>query len=127
MFKDDDPTAEAPIYQDIYDKLLSLIDSKKSKSSSLFVGAYFSKYTSEQDLPSWMLFEELTIGEISNIYKILNADDAKAIASVYKTYFGDLEKWIKVLVVIRNISAHHSRLWNRVYTSRPRVNDVIFK
>jgi abortive infection bacteriophage resistance protein len=28
---------------------------------------------------------------------------------------------------VRNISAHHSRLWNNNYTVRPRINDVIFK
>gem|GEM_PF-5733808 len=32
-----------------------------------------------------------------------------------------------MLVQVRNISAHHSRLWNNDYLIKPRVQDVIFK
>ncbi|EKD44653.1 MAG: hypothetical protein ACD_71C00057G0006 [uncultured bacterium (gcode 4)] len=112
---------------EIYNKLNSHIQEIKDKSSAVFVTAYFEKYTSETHLPSWMLFEELTIGEVSNLYKILKKEYRQEIANVYGTYNIDLWKWIQLLVNLRNISAHHARLWNRRYISKPRTWDVIFK
>jgi len=108
-------------------KTLDIIKWKKSKSASMFVKAYNEKYVQEEHLPGWMLVEELTLWEISTIYSILQDTDAKEIAMYYQTYVLDLERRLQVLVNIRNISAHHSRLRNRKYTAKPRVNDVIFK
>gem|GEM_PF-3979038 len=68
-------------------KLIQIIKQKKENSSAMFVKAYKEKYSEEEFLPSWMVFEELTIGEVSNLYKILNDDDAKEIATMYHTYF----------------------------------------
>jgi abortive infection bacteriophage resistance protein len=44
----------------IYNKLLLKIEKIQKKSGSIFVKHYFKKYD-EKKLPSWMLFEELTI------------------------------------------------------------------
>ena len=114
-------------WNNIATKTLDIIKWKKSKSASMFVKAYIEKYSNEEYLPWWMLVEELTLWEISTIYGLLQDSDAKAISAYYNTYFLDLERWLQVLVNIRNISAHHSRLRNRKYTAKPRVNDVIFK
>ena len=47
--------------------------------------AYFDKYTSEENLPSWMLLEELTLGgTITNLYKRLDAPIREEIANYYK-------------------------------------------
>lgn len=44
----------------IYEKLLLKIQEKQEQSSAIFVKEYFRKYD-EKYLPSWMLFEELTL------------------------------------------------------------------
>jgi abortive infection bacteriophage resistance protein len=113
--------------EDIYNTLLEHITKVKSKSSSVFVNAYNSKYSEEVYLPSWMLFEEFTLWEVSNIYRILLKNHRQTIANVYWTYNIDLSKWLQLLVNMRNISAHHARLWNRKYIWKPRVDDVIFR
>ena len=74
-----------------------------------------------------MLFEEFTLGEVSSIFRILLKPHRQAISDMYYTYNIDLSKWLQLLVNMRNISAHHARLWNRKYIWKPRVEDVIFR
>lgn len=111
---------------DIYNDFIKKINEIQKKQKSIFVKEYFSKYE-EEFLPSWMLFEELTIWNISTILNILKSEHSKKIALNYNTYYVDLRKWLNLLVQVRNISAHHSRLWNNDYKVRPRIEDVIFK
>lgn len=105
---------------------LKKIKSIQKRESAIFVKEYFTKYD-EKFLPSWMLFEELSIWEFANIFMVIKSDDLKEISKVYDIYYVDLRKWVHFLVNIRNISAHHARLWNKKYVKKPRINDVVFK
>ena len=58
-----------------------------------------------------------TFGTLSKMYKILKADDAKkAVADYFGVSYSILESWMENLSYIRNICAHHGRLWNRTLT-----------
>ncbi|MBX9809454.1 Abi family protein [Candidatus Gracilibacteria bacterium] len=109
-----------------YEEMLEKFSRKKSKSSSVFISSYNEKYN-EENLPSWMLFEELTIGEVSNIYRILKQEYRQTIATIYGVYSLDLSNWMQMIITLRNISAHHARLWNRRYTWKPRTKDSILQ
>ena len=113
-------------WADIYDKLINRINEIVEKKKSPFVEKYFEKYD-EKNLPSWMLFEELTIWNVSNIFNIINEEDSINIASVYDTYYWDLKRWLRLIVQVRNICAHHWRLWNNDLHIRLRKKDVILK
>lgn len=113
--------------QKIYEKFIKKVKKIKRKPSSVFVKEYFRKYTSEDFLPSWMLVEELTIWEISTIYNLLNTNHRVQISSVYNTYEKDFGTWLQLLNTLRNISAHHGRLWNRKYITKLKTTDVKFK
>lgn len=108
--------------REIYTKLLLKINNIKQKSGSIFIKHYFEKYD-EENLPSWMLFEELTIWELSNIFRLLKNEYKQKIADNYWVYQLDLQIWLHLLVNIRNISAHHWRLWNKEYNIKPRIKD----
>ncbi len=109
------------IYSDFIEKIEKL---KKKKSVGIFVKTYFEKYASEEYLPSWMLMEELTFGELISIYKILNTELREEIANFYgDAYENDFIVWLNLVGNIRNISAHHWRLWNRKFIVRPRIKD----
>lgn len=123
--EDENFSLETDINKQIHEKLQIKLNAKITKSSAPYVRAYTEKYTDEKYLPSRMLFEELTLWELSNIYEILNRKDAQKIADEYRIYFVDLRKWIKWLVSIRNICAHNARLWNRSFIIRPRVEDSV--
>ena len=110
------------IKRNIYNKLLLKIKNIKNKSGSIFIKHYFKKYKNK-DLPSWMLFEEFTIWELSNIFRLIKTDLKQKIADKYWVYQLDLQIWLQLLVNIRNISAHHWRLWNKEYTVKFRIKD----
>lgn len=110
---------------EIYNNLDLKIKSIQKKSSSIFVKEFFKKYNDEY-IPSWMLFEEITIWELSNIYRLLKTEFKQQIADSFWVYQLDLQIWIQLLVNIRNICAHHSRLWNKEYVVKLRLRDKTF-
>jgi abortive infection bacteriophage resistance protein len=75
---------------------------------------YGQTYTLPEQLPSWAMVEELSFGAISHLYQNLARDkDRKAIARRFGVPQNVLGSWLHTLTFIRNICAHHSRLWNR--------------
>lgn len=85
--------------------------SVKRNSKSDFVKHYNDEYKGK--LPIWVAIELWDFGMMSTLYsgmKIVNKD---AIAKKYKVKDGQIfSQWLRSLNHIRNISAHHSRLWN---------------
>ena len=63
-----------------------------------------------------MISEVLSMGDLSKILNGLNFKDLKEISKdLAPDYFvyPVLANWVHVLATVRNICAHHSRLWNR--------------
>ena len=68
-----------------------------------------------------MTSEVLSLGLLSKLYRNLKMSDGKKRVA---GHFGlsnpyVLESWMQSITYVRNICAHHSRLWNRVLTNRP--------
>ncbi len=64
--------------------------------------------------PTWMTSEVISFGTLSMIYRWLNAGHARReIARFYGLSDKVMESWLHSIVYVRNICAHHSRLWNR--------------
>lgn len=64
--------------------------------------------------PSWMTFEISSFGTLSMMYRWLKPGHAKRkVAKFYGMTDTVMESWLHSLVYVRNICAHHSRLWNR--------------
>ena len=64
--------------------------------------------------PSWMTLEVSSFGTLSLLFKHLNGGRTKrSIANYYGVADTVLESWIHSFVYVRNICAHHSRLWNK--------------
>ena len=70
-----------------------------------------------------MAFETLTLGKLSRLYKGLNNDAEKVeIASEFNCVSSLLTSWLIYLTNVRNVCAHHSRLWNKKITAdRPTI------
>ncbi len=111
-----------------YQKFLKKVAEIEQNRRAIFVKEYFLKYTSESHLPSWILMEELTLGEISTLYGLLKFPIKQAISSArYNTYAKDFGTWITLLYTLRNISVHHARLWNKKYVTKLKIDDVTFR
>ena len=64
--------------------------------------------------PTWMTFEVSSFGTLSMMYRWLKAGHARRqMANYYGLSDSVLESWLHSIVYVRNICAHHSRLWNR--------------
>jgi abortive infection bacteriophage resistance protein len=85
-----------------------------------FIRDYYQAYTSPEFPPSWMTMEVLSMGAASFTLKLLRIDLQKKIAKSFKINAYFLSSWVHALTYTRNLCAHHSRLWNRTFTIRPR-------
>lgn len=94
--------------QDIIDR------AKRNKRREVFITHYMDTYSNPANPPSWMCLELLTIGELSHTYKgLANNDDKKRIADFFGVHYEVFGSWLHTLTYVRNLCAHHSRLWNR--------------
>lgn len=80
-----------------------------------FLRHYLVQYNAPKLLPSWMMIEILTWGELSHLYEGLSEKYQKPIAKHFGIQAPVLESWLKVLNDVRNICAHHGRLWNKEF------------
>jgi abortive infection bacteriophage resistance protein len=87
---------------------------------SLSIRHYYLNY-GDPPLPScWMLGEVLSMGTWSKAYGMLaERSDQKPVADAFRSSPPELASWIHALTNLRNTCAHHSRLWDRCFVSRP--------
>lgn len=93
-------------------------------SSEDFKKHYETKYDDSLEPPAWMIFETATFGLTSKFYNNIKYDiiEKTEIAKFFgftKSSVKILESWIRHLNTVRNICAHHSRLFSRVNITRP--------
>lgn len=102
----DDKSTAAAILHDIKE------DFKIPKDH--FLRTYKRNYSAEPLPPSQMALETLSLGELARLYKALVTDEFKMlIAEEFRLAPSSLETWFIWLTNVRNVCAHHSRLWNR--------------
>lgn len=88
----------------------------------VFINHYFTKYTDPYLPPAWMIAETLTLGTWSLIFENLRVTaERKAIAAPLRTDEQLLRNWLHALTYLRNLCAHHSRLWNRQFVIKPLI------
>lgn len=93
----------------------------RSSRSHQFIQHYERTYTAPLLPPSWAIAECLSFGKWSALYKQLGHGKS-AIAAVFGLTPPVLESWLHSLNVLRNVCAHHSRLWNRSLPFEPKAH-----
>ncbi|EHH2471566.1 MULTISPECIES: Abi family protein [Vibrio] len=85
-------------------------------AKELFISHYYDNYQSPSLPPSWMITEVLTFGTWSRLYADLFLSDQKAIAKQFDVKSGEvMGSWFHCLSHLRNLCAHHNRVWNRSF------------
>ena len=70
--------------------------------------------------PAWMTMEVSSFGTLSMLFKLLKPNLTKRkIANFYGVSDSVFESWLHRIVYVRNICAHHSRLWNKTLRIQP--------
>ena len=104
---------------------LQKLEDETRRSSDEFIRHYAQRYSGFPTVPVWMLTEVMSFGGLSFFYKGLRNDrkngveDKKAIAGYFNVHHKQFGSWLHTLTYVRNVCAHHSRLWNRELAIRP--------
>lgn len=109
---------------DSHDEFVIRLRKIASESKEEFVRHYFSRYSSEADLPVWMAVEVMTLGNVLTMFQHLPREDKKTLASIFGVIAPVMDSWLLALNYVRNICAHHSRLWNRTLAIRPLIPNM---
>lgn len=110
---------DAAQYQTTMDKVTD------QKNRRLKHEAYLKHFVLDlnQNIPLWALVDLMTIADISQLYTISEESIKNAVAQDFGFFNKDraelLGKMMKGMTIIRNLCAHGSRLYNRLFEQRP--------
>ncbi|HMR50823.1 MAG TPA: Abi family protein [Arachnia sp.] len=118
------------------DEMLRLQRARRPESGlsgDRFISAldhYVANYDQPLRPPTWIVFEELNFGTTRAVFDALaprevQADIARSLGVVAPV----LSSWLKSYQRVRNICAHHGRLWNRglgVYPALPKSRSIVW-
>lgn len=92
-----------------------------SRSKEIFISHYKTKYDESKHFPIWIVTEVISFGALSLLFAGLKPSDQNEIAKEFCINHTVLKSWFHHLVYIRNICAHHARLWNRKLAIKPKI------
>ena len=99
---------------------LARFDKLAAYSREEFILHYKQTYNSP--LPIWIAIELWDFGMLSKFLSGMRHDDLAAIALRYGIPRPELlTSWMRSMNLVRNVCAHHARLWNRSLTDRPKL------
>lgn len=102
-----------------YDEWLSKLDEKSRTSKEEFAVHFRTKYN-QSHMPIWIAVELLDFGPLSHLLSGMRNQDLIKICRSYNVPTPiELKGWIKTLSFVRNVCAHHSRLWNKALVNQP--------
>ena len=103
-----------------YQVFLDRVAEETQRSQEAFVGHFQSKYgDSHGCLPVWMATEVMSLGSVLTFFRNSSSQVKTAVADAFGMPHKVFESWLLPLNTIRNIVAHHGRLWNRVLGLKP--------
>lgn len=102
-----------------YRKWLGRHEKELRASREDFVAHHNKKYGGR--LPIWAAVEVMDWGSLTYLYQLAPIDVRDVIAARVDLNAAQFSSWLKALNILRNYSAHHARMFNRVYAIKPRL------
>jgi abortive infection bacteriophage resistance protein len=96
---------------------------KARDSSEVFAEHFQQTYDEFPDLPIWAVCETMTFGAMFTLFKMSERLTKNLVAQSMGLHGPVLFSWLQTLNYIRNICAHHARLWNRELAIQPVLPD----
>jgi len=96
-----------------YLNLMQTIQRETHRSKEAFVTHFKKKYKSDI-LPIWMVVEIISFSTLSKFFKALKSEQ-ETLTSELDMPPKVLKNWLHIINHIRNICAHHGRLWNKQF------------
>lgn len=104
---------------DGYATWLESYEREIARSREDFVAHHEAKYGGR--LPVWAAVEVLDWGGLTRLYGFAPRAAQDAVADACGLRAPQLRSWMKALNIVRNICAHHGRLFNRVHALTPKL------
>lgn len=108
-----------------FNKDISKLYEEVDRSSETFIKHYKKKYSNPEYPPSWMALEVASMGLLSKLFENLKKTEPKkkVVQGFGLKNHLILESWMHAFAHLRNVCAHHGRLWNRRFTVLPKLPD----
>ena len=107
---------------DLHHKLLGDLQKEFGRSQEVFIKDHRNRLPTEEP-DAWKILEVASMGTLSKIYKNLAPqlpEKAQIAKEMGLNIHSDLSSWLEAITYVRNIIAHHSRLWSRNMVKRPK-------
>ena len=124
-----DPASLPGLSSDRYTVFLEQLETECSRSREQFLNHFRQKYGDDHPHPPyWMVTELMTFGALLTLFRGSPSNVKKQIASRFGTTDRVFNSWLGALNGVRNICAHHGRLWNRELGYKPMIptGDVLW-
>lgn len=103
-----------------FGRFLSRISEETERSEEQFVLHFKHKYGDRHTyLPLWIAAEIMPFGCFYTMFRGAEPDIKRSIAKTYQVPDRVLLSWLSCLNAVRNMCAHHARLYNRCFGLRP--------
>ncbi|NLK63127.1 MAG: Abi family protein [Fusobacteria bacterium] len=103
-------------HQDMVKKINTLTDRSREK----FIEHHKDKYNNRY--PMWVIVELMSFGDLSKLFNNLLDEDKNQLSKEYYLIKGEyISSWLHSICNIRNICAHHGRLYNRELKISPQL------
>lgn len=121
--------ASGEYLQSDHDRLVHNINREMRRSNEDFVDHHKAKYSGE--MPIWAATEVMSLHHILELLRGLKTKHLNEVAEGFGLFDssgvgagGALRNWMESILELRNICAHHGRLWNRVFAKQLRLNHL---
>lgn len=114
--------AETPAALPSRDSFVDKCGEEQRRSKDAFVRHFVRKYSDRHAfLPIWMAAEIMSFGTLLTLHRGSHQSIRREIAAPFEVHATVFASWLLMLNTIRNICAHHGRLWNRELGTRPQI------
>lgn len=98
------------------------VGSAQHKKRERFIQYYYTNYSEPKLPPIWMVTEVLSLGTWSILFaNLINREDQKIICKPFGLNYVVMTSWLHSLTYLRNLCAHHSKLFSRNFTFKPLI------
>lgn len=106
--------------QDAYDEFIERCTEELDRSREPFAIHFKETYGDKHDLPPyWILVNLMDFGTMLRLYNGASVGIRNKISGDLGVSSRVLKSWLVAINTVRNICAHHGRLWNRGIGTRP--------
>ncbi|MGN7189692.1 Abi family protein [Curtobacterium sp. MCBA15_004] len=102
-----------------HDEWLRRHHAEVARSRDEFVEHHRASYGGR--LPVWAAVEVMDWGALTRLFSFVSPPVQRSVASTFDLRPPQMVSWLRALNVLRNVCAHHGRVFNRVYAKQPRL------